>query len=122
MINSINNNQNFEGLARLSQYGKKTITKQTTKNQDRIMKLMADDMATRGLLLESAPKEKNITFQRFIEMIMGKEIKFGPEQKFISNMQTVSQGTKGEINNYISYGTMAIDKPGSIHFSLDLQA
>ena len=69
MINSINNNTNFNGTARFAQYGKDTIIKKTSKNTDRIIKAMADDMGKRGEMLSPVTKEKGVTFQRFIEMI-----------------------------------------------------
>ena len=54
-------------------------------------------------------------------MIMGKELNFGKDSKFISNMQTVAQGSKGEVSNYVSYGTMLQSKPGGFHFTLVLK-
>lgn len=122
MINNTNNSIGFNGLARFSKYGQDTISVKTNKTQDKMIKLFADDLGKSGVYLSNVKQEKAIVFQKFIESIFNKKLEFGKSQKYISNMQNISKATNGEIKNYISYGTMITDKPGGVHFSLDLKA
>lgn len=118
MINSVNNSPSFSGLAKLSITGKDAIVKKTTKEQDKLIKLYADEMSKRGVLLSPVSKEKANFFQKVIDVVMGGKFDYGDSSKYMSNMSTASRMKNSPSPNYLCFGDLTLDKPGSVDFIL----
>lgn len=117
MINKVNSSQGFGGIASYYVSGKKVLSKMTTPEQDKLIKIFADAIAPKGYLLSNLSDDSARVFHKFLEQnIFRTNLEFGTQKKVMSNISAVNKAK--QIEPYISYGDIHSERQGGINFNI----